>query len=117
MATNADMKKNLETARSIDEKISVVAVKKQELTKALADRYTLMDKVHHLPRSLAIKNHPVHHMREQLQILFANSKECTDFDQLQKINEQIAAIQAQVAQIEEESTKTKKISWALRPPI
>lgn len=58
VATNVDMKKKLDTVRStlcdlteiynrtIDEKINNVAAVKESLVEALADGFSLMDKVH-----------------------------------------------------------------------
>jgi len=94
MATNADMKKNLETgrsmfpdpveiyARTIDGKINKVAGKKQALTKALADGYALIYRVHDWLGSLTLKNQLVYPMREKLQILFVSSRECMESDKL-----------------------------------
>jgi len=62
------------------------------------------------------KNQHVYPLREQLQILIADRKTCTDFVQSQKIDEEIATIQEKFEQIEE-SAKTKKKIWDLRPPV
>lgn len=129
VAINTDMKKKLETgrstlpdpvkiyARTIDGNINKVAAKKQAIVEALANRYALMDRVQYWPRSLVLKNQLVYPMREQLQILFASNRECINSNQLQKIDEKVVAIQAQVDQIEEESTKTKKLIRDMCPSV
>ena len=82
MATNAEMRKELETDRStlrdlvkiysrmIDEKISVVVATKQALNEELTEGYALMDKFHDWLGNLAIKNQQIYPLWEQLQMVF-----------------------------------------------
>jgi len=82
------MKKKLETIRNalpdlveiyactIDEKIITIKIVKQSLVQAISDGYALMDKVHEWFESLAIKNQPIYPLREQLQVLPDESREC-----------------------------------------
>lgn len=99
VATNADMKKNLETVRStlldpveistriVEGKITKVEEKRQALADDLTNGYTLMNKVHDWPGSFELKNHLVYPMREWIQTLFASTNDCIDFAHLQQIND------------------------------
>lgn len=103
--------------RMVEGNIVEGEAKKQALENSLTDGYTLMNKVHDYPKNLALKNHLVYPMREKIQGLFSNTKDFTDPTQLQQINDQIDAIQAQVDHIEEEFAKMKKVIKDMQPPM
>lgn len=72
VATNGDMKKKLEKvksvfpdltkiyARTIEEKISMVTPVRESLVEALADGFSLMEKMHDWFGILTLKNQPIH---------------------------------------------------------
>jgi len=127
--TNAEMKKKLEIvrsvvpdpvliyARSVESEMRELETKKQALANALTDGYALMGKVNDWSGILALKNHQVYPLQEQIQSLFANTRACINRVQLQQLNEQIDILQAQVDAIEEESARTKRVIRDLRPSV
>lgn len=76
LATNIELKKNLETVRSalpdpivsytqeINDKLTTVTAIKQSLTEAHVDVYTLIDQEHDWSGNLAQKNQLVYPLRE-----------------------------------------------------